>query len=142
MSRFCVLLLVCLAPSLSWSFAFNFPTFSGATTTPVDRTKRVSGTAGEIQPPPPESQLQPQLLQVDQVVTRVAVAGATGRVGRYVVQELLNRGVKEVVALVRDTESATELFHGSSTNIDPSLLSNLQIQSCNLANQRQVSNGT
>ena len=35
------------------------------------------------------------------VVSKVAVAGATGRTGRYVVEELLKRDVS-VVAMVRD----------------------------------------
>jgi len=44
------------------------------------------------------------------VATRVAVAGATGRTGRLVVEELLRRGVPEVVALVRDSKKADEVF--------------------------------
>eukprot|EP00804_Cyclotella_cryptica_P026145 CCRYP_013036-RB/>CCRYP_013036-RB protein AED:0.05 eAED:0.05 QI:326/1/1/1/0.66/0.5/4/2043/389 len=41
--------------------------------------------------------------------TRIAVAGATGRTGRYVVSSLLSRSIP-VLALVRDTEKATNLF--------------------------------
>ena len=40
---------------------------------------------------------------------KVAVAGATGRTGMLVVEELLNRGV-EVVALVRDLEKFNSCF--------------------------------
>jgi len=42
-------------------------------------------------------------------VSRVAVTGATGRTGRYVVQELINRGI-DVVAMVRDKVKAEEAF--------------------------------
>ena len=52
----------------------------------------------EALPPPTKS-----------VVSKVAVAGATGRTGRLVVQELLKRQV-DVVAMVRNKDKATELF--------------------------------
>mmetsp|Transcript_37893 Transcript_37893/g.80941 ORF Transcript_37893/g.80941 Transcript_37893/m.80941 type:complete len:404 (-) Transcript_37893:314-1525(-) len=49
--------------------------------------------------PPPLSSL----------VNRVAVAGATGRTGRFVVRRLLDRNVP-VLAMVRDAAKASELF--------------------------------
>ena len=63
---------------------------------------------------------------------RVAVAGATGRLGRYVVQELRDRRqVETVVALVRSKRKAQEIW-GSS------LTSNLEIIECDLTNEQQV----
>lgn len=64
------------------------------------------------------------------IVNKVAVAGATGRTGQFVVQELLNRGVKDVVAIVRDTKKASEVF--------PDIPSNLSIQSCDLGDFKQI----
>lgn len=70
--------------------------------------------------------------QTKDVVSRVVVAGATGRTGRYVVEELLNRGVSSVVALVRDVEKAAEVF--------PNSPSNLEIMVCDLSDEDQISN--
>lgn len=42
-------------------------------------------------------------------ITRVAVTGATGRTGRFVVERLLSQGVS-VLAMVRDEEKAKETF--------------------------------
>jgi hypothetical protein len=42
-------------------------------------------------------------------VNRVAVAGATGRTGRYVVEELLSRNVP-VLAMVRDVDKANDVL--------------------------------
>lgn len=64
------------------------------------------------------------------VVTRVAVAGATGRTGRYVVEELINRGVTSVVAIVRDTDKAAEVF--------PNPPANLEIMQCDLSNEKEI----
>ena len=83
----------------------------------------------------PQVETKPRyLLQPKDVVTKVAVAGATGRTGRVVVEELLNRGVKDVVALVRDPITAKEVF------ADPP--ENLQIIKCDLSNEREVKKGT
>jgi len=43
---------------------------------------------------------------LSQLVTRVAVAGATGRTGKYVVQQLLSQNVP-VLAMVRDVDKAS-----------------------------------
>mmetsp|Transcript_27537 Transcript_27537/g.40683 ORF Transcript_27537/g.40683 Transcript_27537/m.40683 type:complete len:378 (+) Transcript_27537:57-1190(+) len=43
------------------------------------------------------------------IVSKVAVAGATGRTGSLVVQELIDRGVN-VVAMVRDLEKASDVL--------------------------------
>lgn len=75
-----------------------------------------------------------QVLEPKDVVTRVAVAGATGRVGQKVVEELLDRGVTEVVALVRDSNSAAEVFSQAPDN--------LQITKCDLSNERELKKGT
>lgn len=62
---------------------------------------------------------------------KVAVAGATGRTGILVVEELLNRGV-EVVALVRDLEKADEVFEKKD---DDGLLT---VVKCDLLSKRSV----
>jgi uncharacterized protein YbjT (DUF2867 family) len=64
------------------------------------------------------------------VVTKVAVAGATGRTGRLVVEDLLRRGVPNVVALVRDGKKAEETF--------PNKPENLEIVQCDLTNEEQI----
>lgn len=70
--------------------------------------------------------------ETKRVVTKVAVAGATGRTGRLVVEELLARGVQRVVAVVRDTEKASQVF--------PNPPSNLEIVQCNLGDEGQIAN--
>jgi putative NADH-flavin reductase len=62
-----------------------------------------------------------------------------GRIGRLVVQEWLNRGVTEVVALVRDTRTAEEIL-GTKTSDkdDDGTLSNLQITQCDLSNKQSA----
>ena len=72
----------------------------------------------------------PVTVPTKDVVTRVAVTGATGRTGRLVVEELLDRGV-EVVAMVRDLEKAEEAF--------PSKSDSLTIQECNLVSEEAIS---
>ena len=65
------------------------------------------------------------MLPTNQAVQRVAVTGATGRVGQCVVQELLDRQVGSVVALVRSQQKAKETW-GSSPP------ANLKIIECDL----------
>ncbi len=65
-------------------------------------------------------------------VTKVAVTGATGRTGRYIVQELLDRKIP-VVALVRNETKAQEIFDSSETLLD--------IISCDLSQREQVEAG-
>lgn len=72
----------------------------------------------------------PGVLETKNVVTRVAVAGATGKTGRLVVEELLSRGVQDVVAVVRDTKKAKEMF--------PNAPDNLKIVVCDLTNESQI----
>jgi hypothetical protein len=74
----------------------------------------------------------PLAVSTKDVVSKVAVAGATGRTGRLVVQELLDRGV-EVVAMVRDLDKANEIL--SSDKSSPTLW----IQKCDLCSEKQVS---
>lgn len=76
------------------------------------------------------TQEAPVTLETKNAVTKVAVAGATGRVGKLVVSELIDRGVTEVVALVRDTNAAGEVF--------PDAPDNLQITKCDLSNEGQM----
>jgi uncharacterized protein YbjT (DUF2867 family) len=72
----------------------------------------------------------PGVLETKNVVTTVAVAGATGKTGRLVVEELLSRGVQDVVAIVRDTAKAKEMF--------PYAPDNLKIVVCDLTNEDQI----
>jgi hypothetical protein len=72
----------------------------------------------------------PGVLETKSVVTTVAVAGATGKTGRLVVEELLSRGVQDVVAIVRDTAKAKEMF--------PNAPKNLKIVVCDLTNEGQI----
>jgi uncharacterized protein YbjT (DUF2867 family) len=64
---------------------------------------------------------------------RCAVAGATGRTGRLVVEELLRRNIS-VVALVRDPDKANQVF----SKFDASSSSNLEICKCDLTNQQEI----
>jgi uncharacterized protein YbjT (DUF2867 family) len=72
----------------------------------------------------------PGVLETKNVVRTVAVAGATGKTGRLVVEELLSRGVQDVVAIVRDTAKAKEMF--------PNAPQNLKIVVCDLTNEGQI----
>lgn len=69
-------------------------------------------------------------LQLKDVVQKVAVTGATGRTGRLVVEELLEREVSSVVAIVRDTKKAAEIF--------PNPPDNLQIVQVDLFDENQI----
>jgi len=62
---------------------------------------------------------------------KVAVAGATGRTGSLVVEELRKRNVA-VVALVRDLEKANNLFSGDE---------GVSIVKCNLASESEIEEG-
>lgn len=79
----------------------------------------------------PATQASTATLEVKDVVTKVAVAGATGRVGRLVVSELLDRGVTDVVALVRDTATAQEVFGDEVPE-------GLTITKCDISNEREM----
>lgn len=64
------------------------------------------------------------------VVSTVAVTGATGRTGQLVVQQLLDRGVSQVLAIVRDEEKAAQVF--------PDPPDNLKIVACDLTRKDQI----
>lgn len=92
----------------------------------------LSSSAAVAASPPPVTATtpSPDSLQTKNVVSRVAVSGATGRLGRLVVEELLNRGVSEVVAIVRETAKAAEVF--------PNPPDNLEIVVCDLTSKQQI----
>jgi NADPH:quinone reductase-like Zn-dependent oxidoreductase len=69
------------------------------------------------------------LTRTIEVVQKVAVAGATGRTGRLVVQELLDRQVP-VVAMVRSMDKAKETF--------PDKVDNLDIVPCDLTSETAI----
>lgn len=71
------------------------------------------------------------MLPTNQAVRRVAVAGATGGVGQGVIQELLDRQVDSVVALVRSKKKAQETW-GSSPP------ANLDIIECDLTDTKSL----
>jgi hypothetical protein len=64
-----------------------------------------------------------------EVVKKVAVAGATGRTGKLVVQELLNRNV-QVLGMVRSLDRAKETF--------PKANSDLAIVKVDLTNEKEI----
>ena len=74
---------------------------------------------------------EPEILPTatNQVVTKVAVAGATGKTGALVVQELLKRNV-QVKGLVRSLDKAEKTFEGS--------LPGLEVVLCELNNPQQL----
>jgi hypothetical protein len=63
-------------------------------------------------------------------VKKVAVAGATGKTGRLVVQELLDRGI-QVVGMVRNLEKAKETFPDEMSN-------NLEIAKVDLTDSQEI----
>lgn len=73
-------------------------------------------------------------IETSRVIQSVAVAGATGRTGRLVVQELLDRGVPTVIALVRDQNKAKEVLPISSYP------NNLKIIKCDLSQKKEIQN--
>ena len=97
--------------------------------------KQVVGFAATIDAPvrskSPSAEAKPKsVLKTKDVVTKVAVAGATGRTGQLVVQELLARGVPNVVALVRDEAKFAKIF--------PDAPDNLACVKCDLANPQAI----
>jgi nucleoside-diphosphate-sugar epimerase len=93
----------------------------------------VWGFAATVSAPNGAAQAVMSSLEVKDVVTKVAVAGATGRVGRLVVDELLDRGVTDVVALVRDPAAAEEVFSDVPEG--------LTIIKCDISNEREMKKG-
>ena len=107
--------------------ATRTPTAAKATTATTTVAPTVPGTPMETTDP------QRTPLEPKDVVTRVAVAGATGRTGRMVVEELLARGITDVVALTRDEAYAAEVFPQPQPD-------NLQLTKCDLSNERELKN--
>lgn len=79
----------------------------------------------------------PAVVPTREIVSRVAVTGATGRTGRLVVQELLDRGV-QVVAMVRDLEKAKEVLEFSEDDTTPEQQPRLIITKCDLTSETQI----
>ena len=94
--------------------AFSFPPLAVFSTATVSASETSISLAGIIGP------------------QKVAVTGATGRTGRLVVQELLERDVN-VVALVRDLDKAKETL--------PLDDDNLSVIKCDLSNEDDIRNG-
>lgn len=73
------------------------------------------------------------LFATKDVVSKVAVAGATGRTGELVVKELLRREVA-VVAMVRSLEKAKEIFPETGDGTTTML----EIVACDLTNEEAI----
>jgi uncharacterized protein YbjT (DUF2867 family) len=73
---------------------------------------------------------EPVAIPTKDVVSKVAVTGATGRTGAFVVSELLDRGVPNVVAVVRNATKAKEVF--------PNPPNNLAIVVCDLSDEKEI----
>lgn len=67
------------------------------------------------------------------VLRKVAVAGATGRTGRYVVEELVRRNV-QVVAMVRSLDRAGEVF----VNMTAAEKAKVDVQRCDLTDEKAI----
>ena len=93
-----------LAALLSVSSAFQ--TFSSTTNTHITST---TTTSTLFSTPPERTTEEPPKPPLSTLVKRVAVAGATGRTGKLVVDKLLSQNVP-VLALVRDTDKAKNTF--------------------------------
>lgn len=74
---------------------------------------------------------------VPKAVNKIAVAGATGRTGAFVVQELLDRGI-DVVALVRDNKKAETVLGDFQQDNDNDDGAKLQVVQCDLGNKKNV----
>ena len=94
------------------ALAFRLPLFASS----IANTKPSSSTEEPLSYPLPK---------------KVVVAGATGRTGSLVVEELRKRNVA-VVALVRDLEKANNLFSGDE---------DVSIVQCNLASESEIEKG-
>lgn len=75
----------------------------------------------------------PDIPTTKSVVSKVAVAGATGRTGRFVVEELLKRDLF-VVAMVRDEGKAKQIF-------DDPFPPGLEVVKCDLTAEKEIENG-
>jgi NAD(P)H-binding len=89
------------------------------------------GAAAGVTNKDPFAEVVPStLLRTRDVVTTVAVTGATGKTGSLVVQELLDRGVTKVVAVVRNVTKARSVLAVSNDR--------LEIVECNLADESDI----
>jgi len=113
-----LILVICL---LSGNFTCFIPSI-GANAFSQSSTSKTSSVAG----------LQPS---INASVKKVAVAGATGRTGRLVVEELVRRKVN-VVALVRDVKKAKEMLPDPEKSEGST--SSLSIVVCDLGSEDDV----
>ena len=116
-----LLLLISIASSFSFSLPWNKKS-------PATATRPHTGPSDDD----PTMDQQKLLAETKSVVSTVAVTGATGRTGRLVVQQLLDRGVSQVLALVRDEEKAKQVFSNNP------LPKNLKIIPCDLSKEADI----
>ena len=128
-----LLWLLVLLPTISHGFSpalLSTVVVAPATATAVNNGKAAAPTA-------PSTTIEP--VATKDVVTTVAVAGATGRTGRYVVQELLDRGVDKVIAIVRDMSKAQDvLLLLGGIDKQQQQKDRLEVVQCNLANPDEI----
>ena len=108
-----------LACSTRCAHSFAPPSIVAATTS----------TSLSLASTPADDNTEPETIQLADVVQTVAVAGATGRTGSLVVQELLNRGVS-VIAMVRNLDKAEETL--------PTSDGSLKVIQCNLGDEDAI----
>ena len=116
-----IALVCCLALGWSTRCAHSFAPPPPATKVATTMLNAANADDDEAQP-----------IQLSDVVKTVAVAGATGRTGSLVVQELLDRGVG-VVALVRNLDKAKEVLPGANAGSN-----SLKIIKCDLSNEDDI----
>ena len=104
-------------------------------------SSRLIGANAFSQSSTPSSSTASTVLQpsTSEFVKKVAVAGATGRTGSLVVEELVRRKV-EVVALVRDLEKAKEKLPQPETSTEESG-SSISFVKCDLTSESDICNG-
>lgn len=127
-SRFLIALSLYLVCSTRCAHSFA-PSSIVATHHNNHHQSAVSTAGTSLASTPTDGDTDPEPIQLSDVVQTVAVAGATGRTGSLVVQELLNRGVS-VVALVRNFDKAEEVLPTSSTN--------LKVIKCDLIDEEDI----
>lgn len=93
------------------------------------KSSETEDTQSEAEPTE-EVKGEPIIIATRDVVKKVAVAGATGKTGQLVVEELLCRNV-QVIGLVRNETKAAELFGSLSSDM-------LEIQECNLSDPAAI----
>lgn len=122
-----IALLACHDALVSGFAIFSTTIAETPTSTTPPSTESVTTTVKD-----PFAEVVPSIsVNTKDVVTKVAVTGATGKTGSLVVQELLNRGVPKVIAVVRNMTKAQNIFDDDDDR--------LEIVECNLVDESDIS---